>query len=159
MRNTAATIATVIGFVLVVESVLNLISWKPLEYVRPFLPSSAGARVATPEEFLDMTNQLATQAVDLSPWGGYAVLVGWVVVILGAGRPAPAHARRLRRRARRRGPPPSWRGTVVGRVRRSGADQTRACPPPRRRPCRAPRRTAQPGPLDQRVQHRHEHAA
>ncbi|MCC2334373.1 ABC transporter permease [Cellulomonas wangsupingiae] len=85
MRNTAATIATVIGFVLVVESVLNLISWKPLEYVRPFLPSSAGARVATPEEFLDMTNQMATQAVDLSPWGGYAVLVGWVVVILGAG--------------------------------------------------------------------------
>ena len=84
MRNTAATIATVIGFVLVVESVLNLISWKPLEYVRPFLPSSAGARVATPEEYLDMTNQMATQAVDLSPWGGYAVLVGWVVVILAA---------------------------------------------------------------------------
>ncbi len=84
MRNTAATIATVIGFVLVVESVLNLISWKPLEYVRPFLPSSAGARVATPEEFLDMTNQMSTQAVDLSPWGGYAVLVGWVVVILAA---------------------------------------------------------------------------
>ncbi|MBO0901647.1 ABC transporter permease [Cellulomonas sp. zg-ZUI22] len=85
MRNTAATIATVIGFVLVVESVLTLIAWKPLEYVRPFLPSSAGARVATPEEYLDMTNQMSTQAVELSPWGGYAVLVAWVVVILGAG--------------------------------------------------------------------------
>ncbi|MBO3088950.1 ABC transporter permease [Cellulomonas dongxiuzhuiae] len=84
MRNTAATIATVIGFVLVVESVLNLISWKPLEYVRPFLPSSAGARVATPQEFLELTNQMATQAVDLSPWAGYAVLVGWVVAILAA---------------------------------------------------------------------------
>ncbi|MBO0922234.1 ABC transporter permease [Cellulomonas sp. zg-ZUI222] len=85
MRNTAATIATVIGFVLVVESVLTLIAWKPLEYVRPFLPSSAGARVATPEEYLDMTNQMSAQAVELSPWGGYAVLVAWVVVILGAG--------------------------------------------------------------------------
>jgi len=84
LRNTAATIATVIGFVLVVESVLNLISWKPLEWVRPFLPSSAGARVATPEEFLDMSSQMSQQAVDLSPWAGYAVLVGWVVVLLVA---------------------------------------------------------------------------
>lgn len=84
MRNTAATIATVIGFVLVVESVLNLISWKPLEYVRPFLPSSAGARVATPEEMLEMTNQMSATAVDLSPWAGYAVLAGWVVLLLAA---------------------------------------------------------------------------
>ncbi|UZN04330.1 ABC transporter permease subunit [Cellulomonas sp. S1-8] len=85
LRNTAATIATVIGFVLVVESVLSFISWKPLEWVRPFLPSSAGARVATPEEMIEMTNQMSPLAVELSPWGGYAVLVGWVVVLLAAG--------------------------------------------------------------------------
>lgn len=82
LRNTAATIAIVIGFVLVIESVLNLISWKPLEWVRPFLPSSAGARLSTPEEFLQMTNQMSNQAVDLSPWQGYAVLVGWVVLLV-----------------------------------------------------------------------------
>ncbi|WP_190278752.1 ABC transporter permease subunit, partial [Cellulomonas sp. B6] len=82
LRNTAATIAIVIGFVLVIESVLNLISWKPLEWVRPFLPSSAGARLSTPEEFLEMTNQMSNQAVDLSPWQGYAVLVGWVVLLV-----------------------------------------------------------------------------
>ena len=84
LRNTAATIATVIGFVLVVESVLNLIAWKPLEYVRPFLPSSAGARVATPQELLEMTNGLAPTAVDLSPWAGYGVLVAWVAVLVVA---------------------------------------------------------------------------
>jgi len=84
LRNTAATIATVIGFVLVVESVLNLIAWKPLEYVRPFLPSSAGARVATPEEMLEVSGQMSQQAVVLSPWAGYAVLVGWVAVLLVA---------------------------------------------------------------------------
>lgn len=84
LRNTAATIAIVIGFVLVIESVLNLISWKPLEWVRPFLPSSAGARVSTPEEFLEMTSQFSNQAVDLSPWQGYAVLVAWVVVFVAA---------------------------------------------------------------------------
>ena len=81
LRNTAATIAIVIGFVLVIESVLSLISWKPLEYVRPFLPSSAGARVSTPQEFIDMTNQMSPNAVSLGPWAGYAVLIGWVVVI------------------------------------------------------------------------------
>jgi ABC-2 type transport system permease protein len=81
LRNTAATIAIVIGFVLVIESVLSVISWKPLEYVRPFLPSSAGARVSTPQEFIDMTNEMLPSAVALGPWTGYAVLIGWVVVI------------------------------------------------------------------------------
>ncbi|MCC2314553.1 ABC transporter permease subunit [Cellulomonas xiejunii] len=82
LRNSAAAIATTIGFVLIIESVLNLIPWKALEYVRPFLPSSAGVRVATPQEMLDMTDSMATVAVSLSPWAGYAVLVGWVAVIL-----------------------------------------------------------------------------
>ena len=81
LRNTAATIAIVIGFVLVIESVLSLISWKPLEYVRPFLPSSAGARVSTPQELIDLTNEMSPNAVSLGPWAGYAVLIGWVVVI------------------------------------------------------------------------------
>lgn len=84
LRSTAASIATVIGFVLVLESVLNLISWKPLEYVRPFLPASAGSRVSAPESLLEISDSAATVAVQLSPWGGYAVLVGWVVVILAA---------------------------------------------------------------------------
>ena len=84
LRNTAASIATVIGFVLVLESILNLISWKPMEYVRPFLPASAGARLTAPESMLEMSDSTATVAVQLSPWGGYAVLVAWVVVILAA---------------------------------------------------------------------------
>jgi ABC-2 type transport system permease protein len=83
LRNTAAAIATAIGLVLVLQIVLGFISWKPLEYVRPFLPANAGSLVTVPEELLSAEG-MGASAVDLSPWGGYAVLVAWVVVILVA---------------------------------------------------------------------------
>ncbi|TFH70519.1 ABC transporter permease subunit [Cellulomonas sp. HD19AZ1] len=82
VRNTAATITIVIGFVLVIENVLAAVPWKPLEWVRPFLPASAGARVTSPQEYLDMAGEMSRQAVNLSPWEGYAVLVGWVVLLV-----------------------------------------------------------------------------
>ncbi|MBF0688947.1 MAG: ABC transporter permease subunit [Cellulomonas sp.] len=83
LRNTAAAIATAIGLVLVLQIVLGFISWKPLEYVRPFLPANAGSLVTVPEELLSAEG-MGASAVDLSPWGGYAVLVAWVAVILVA---------------------------------------------------------------------------
>ncbi|WP_163274928.1 ABC transporter permease subunit [Cellulomonas iranensis] len=81
LRNTAATIAIVIGFVLVIENVLLLLSWKPLEWVRPFLPAAAGQRVAMPEQLIEANNQASSLAVHLGPWAGYAVLLAWVVVL------------------------------------------------------------------------------
>jgi ABC-2 type transport system permease protein len=81
LRNTAATIAIVIGFVLVIESVLSLLPWKPLSWVRPFLPASAGQRVGLPEQAIEMANQQSDLAVHLGPWQGYAVLLAWVAVI------------------------------------------------------------------------------
>lgn len=84
LRNTAASISTVIGMILLVENILNLLTWKVLEYVRPLLPATAGSRLTTPQEMLDMASGSVPAAVELSPWGGYGVLVAWVVVILVA---------------------------------------------------------------------------
>lgn len=80
LRNTAAAITTVIGLVLIVENVLMMISWKPLEYVRPLLPSTAGSAVTqTPEQLSD---GMFGMAFTPGPWEGYAILLGWVAVLL-----------------------------------------------------------------------------
>lgn len=80
LRNTAAAITTVIGLVLIVENVLLMISWKPLEYVRPLLPSTAGSAITqTPEQLADGQFGMAFTP---GPWAGYAILLGWVAVLL-----------------------------------------------------------------------------
>ncbi|MFC8192138.1 ABC transporter permease subunit [Cellulomonas sp. NPDC057328] len=80
LRNTAAAITTVIGLVLIVENVLLMISWKPLEYVRPLLPSTAGSAVTqTPEQ---LAGGQFGMAFTPGPWAGYAILLGWVAVLL-----------------------------------------------------------------------------
>jgi len=83
LRHSAAALATVLGLMLVVESLVRGIPWEPLEYVRPFMPSSSGYLLASSQESIDSMNAMAGHGIHLSAWGGYAVLVGWVVVLLG----------------------------------------------------------------------------
>lgn len=84
LRNTAATVSLVIGLVLVVENALNAIPWEPLQYVRPVLPSSAGIQVASTQEQIDMVGEMFPRSFDTTPWGGYAILLAWVVVLFVA---------------------------------------------------------------------------
>lgn len=84
LRHSAAAMATVLGLMLVVETVVNAIPWEPLEYVRPFLPSSAGSKITQPQIMVDFMNEASGKGVEFGPWGGFAVLVVWVAVILGA---------------------------------------------------------------------------
>ncbi|AEI11163.1 MULTISPECIES: ABC transporter permease subunit [Cellulomonas] len=82
LRHSAAAMASVLGLLLVVENAVLAIPWRPLEYVRPFMPASAGYRVAQPQEMIDAMNDQMGRGIELSAWGGYAVLVGWVLVLL-----------------------------------------------------------------------------
>jgi len=50
--------------------------------VSPFLPSSAGGRLLMDEVSLSFVSN--PDAPVLTPWQGYAVLVGWVVLLLGS---------------------------------------------------------------------------
>jgi ABC-2 type transport system permease protein len=83
LRHSAAALATVLGLVLVVETVVNAVPWEPLEYVRPFLPSSAGSKITQPQLMVELMNEVGGKGFDFGPWGGFAVLVVWVLVILG----------------------------------------------------------------------------
>lgn len=84
LRNTAATIAVVMGLMLVVESVVMLVPWKLFEYVRPLLPFSAGMQVVSPQAASDVAGGMFPQAFETGPWGGFAILLGWVAVVLVA---------------------------------------------------------------------------
>ncbi|WP_136518744.1 MULTISPECIES: ABC transporter permease subunit [Cellulomonas] len=84
LRNTAATVSLVIGLVLVIENALNLIPWEPLEYVRPLLPATAGAAIASTPEQLEQMGEFMPVAFQPGPWGGYGILLGWVAVLLVA---------------------------------------------------------------------------
>jgi ABC-2 type transport system permease protein len=80
LRHSAGALATVLGLLLVVEN-LFLIPWRPLQYVSPFLPGTAGSKILMPQSDIDLTSQGAVGAV-LGPWQGYAVLLAWVAVLL-----------------------------------------------------------------------------
>lgn len=80
VRHSAAALAVVLGLLLVIENVVNAIPWHPLEYVRPFLPASAGARITYPEE-LNATMNMG-DGIDLTAWTGFGILVAWIAVLL-----------------------------------------------------------------------------
>lgn len=81
LRSTAATIAVVMALLLAVENAISFIPWEPLKYVRPLLPSSSGQALVSTQESLDAMAQMSPRAFDAGPWGGYAILVAWVVVL------------------------------------------------------------------------------
>jgi ABC-2 type transport system permease protein len=80
VRSSAAGIAIVLGFLLVLENLLAVIPWAPIQAFTAYLPSSAGSRLLSSEAVGSVitTSNLAV----LSPWAGYGVLVAWVAGIL-----------------------------------------------------------------------------
>ena len=82
IRHSAGAMATVFGLMLVVETVFALVPLTFFERVSPFLPSTAGSRLLLPDEAFGML-QAPGGGVELGPWQGYAVLVAWVVVLMG----------------------------------------------------------------------------
>ncbi|QTE28868.1 ABC transporter permease subunit [Pengzhenrongella sicca] len=82
LRHSAAALAAVLGLLLVLENVFLLIPLDFFREVSPFLPSTAGSQLMMPQAQIDLMATTATGTV-LSPWEGFAVLVAWVVVLLG----------------------------------------------------------------------------
>ncbi|HEY5249975.1 MAG TPA: ABC transporter permease [Dermatophilaceae bacterium] len=84
LRHSAGALATVLGLLLVVEN-LFMFPWKPLQYISPFLPGTAGAKLLMTKAQLDgMTQGADSVGAVLSPWQGYGVMLAWVAVILTA---------------------------------------------------------------------------
>jgi hypothetical protein len=75
LRNTAGTIATVFGLLLVVPGLAQLLptSWQP--HVLPYLPSNAGASVF----------QLHPDPGMLGTWAGFGVFCAWAAAALLLG--------------------------------------------------------------------------
>lgn len=81
LRHSAAALATVLGLLLVVEN-LFFIPWKPLSYIHPFLPSTAGGKITSLDA--DIASQNANMhGPDFTAWQGYGVMVVWVAILLG----------------------------------------------------------------------------
>jgi ABC-2 type transport system permease protein len=84
LRHSAGALATVLGLLLVIEN-LFMIPWKPLQLISPFLPGTAGGKLLMTQAQLDAMTQGSHVGVVLSAWQGYAVLLGWVAVLLTIG--------------------------------------------------------------------------
>jgi ABC-2 type transport system permease protein len=83
LRRTPGALATVLGLMLVVETVFQLVPLRFFELVRPFLPFSAGGRLVSNQETIDNLNSVPDIA-HLTAWQGYGVMAAWVVVLLVA---------------------------------------------------------------------------
>lgn len=81
LRYSAAAIATVLGLLLVVESVWSILPWRFFQETAPFLPSTAGSKILQSQQMIDAMGQEATGTV-LSAWQGYGVLLAWGAVVL-----------------------------------------------------------------------------
>jgi len=80
LRRTAGAMASVLGLLLVVETVFALVPLRFFELVSPFLPATAGQRLlmdADTMALLDATRD----AAHLTPWQGYGVMLAWVAVL------------------------------------------------------------------------------
>jgi ABC-2 type transport system permease protein len=93
VRSSAGAIASILGLVLVVPTVLQIISgltravW--IQNVAAFLPSAAGSTIFDYQAATQVTAQPAApkaDVVDLTSWEGLAVTIGWVLIfgIIGA---------------------------------------------------------------------------
>lgn len=81
VRHSAAGVAAVLGLLLVVENGLGAIPWTPLQTFAAHLPSSAGTRLLQSDAVGSVITTSSTTM--LSPWEGFAVMLGWVLVALG----------------------------------------------------------------------------
>lgn len=80
VHSSAAGIAIVLGLLLVVENGLGAIPWEPVQTFVTYLPSSAGSRLLQSDAVGSVIT--TSSGTGLSPWGGYGVLLAWVVAVL-----------------------------------------------------------------------------
>jgi len=80
VRSSAAGISIVVGLLLVIENLLASIPWAPVQNFAAYLPSSAGSRLLQS----DAVGSVITVSNSglLSPWGGYGVMLLWVIGVL-----------------------------------------------------------------------------
>ncbi|NAZ77595.1 ABC transporter permease, partial [Kineococcus sp. T13] len=82
VRSSAAAVALVLGLLLVVENLLSLVPWAPVQAFAAHLPATAGSRLLQSDAVGSVLTTSASTA--LSPWGGFAVLLAWVALVLTA---------------------------------------------------------------------------
>jgi ABC-2 type transport system permease protein len=80
VRSPAAGISVVVALLLVVENLLAAIPWAPLQSLAAHLPSSAGSRLLRSDAVGSVIT--VSNSTELSPWGGYGVMLLWVVGVL-----------------------------------------------------------------------------
>jgi ABC-2 type transport system permease protein len=80
VRSPAAGISIVVGLLLVIENLLAAIPWAPLQSLAAHLPSSAGSRLLRSDALGSVIT--VSNSSELTPWGGYGVMLLWVVGVL-----------------------------------------------------------------------------
>ncbi|MCI2238358.1 hypothetical protein MO973_18025 [Paenibacillus sp. TRM 82003] len=80
VRNSAAGVAFVLGLLLVVENVLSLVPWTPVQTFAAHLPATAGSELLQSDAVGSVLTTSSSSA--LSPWGGFTVLLAWVATVL-----------------------------------------------------------------------------
>lgn len=74
LRHSAGAIASVLGLLLVVETVVSAIPLRLFVEIGPYLPSRAGSQI--------LFSDYMTSGRVLTPWQGYGILLAWGAVIL-----------------------------------------------------------------------------
>ena len=82
VRDLAGSVLTVLGFLWAMPFVAGLIPVAEVQRLALYLPTSAGLALIAPDD----------PAAQLTPWGGYAVLLAWTAAVL-AGATAALRAR------------------------------------------------------------------
>ena len=86
LRHSAAALASVLGLLLVVQTVFQSIPATFFRNVSPFLPGTAGQQITQTQASIDQVRAagkaLGRTAAVLDPWQGYGVMMLWVVVLL-----------------------------------------------------------------------------
>ncbi|MCL2454893.1 MAG: ABC transporter permease [Micrococcales bacterium] len=81
LRSTAGAIALLMALLVVVENAFAVIPWRPIELISPWLPQTAGSRIFFGDEEIEQVRAM-TEAIVLSPWQGYLVLLAWAALAL-----------------------------------------------------------------------------
>jgi ABC-2 type transport system permease protein len=83
LRHSAAALASVLGLLLVVETLFLALPVQVLREIAPFLPSNAGQRVLSDSTESIEALRAASDVAVLTPWQGFGVLIAWGLVALG----------------------------------------------------------------------------
>ncbi|HEY0185980.1 MAG TPA: ABC transporter permease subunit [Cellulomonas sp.] len=82
LRHSAAALATVLGLLLVVETLFSALPIHVLRLISPFLPSSAGQQVLSSSTESIESLRAASDVAVLTPWQGFGVMIAWGLVLL-----------------------------------------------------------------------------